>query len=117
MTGHVVPWCLDCGLEEHDSSLFTYDGDPVLNDDLLDREVVIDREFGCSVFVSIRQVCELFGMSRPAFQAALRRGTFPPAAIPGDHTDMAMWRSAEVADIYLARNFPNRVGAPRKGVA
>lgn len=29
MIGHVVPWCLSCGLMEHDDELFDVHGDPL----------------------------------------------------------------------------------------
>lgn len=29
MIGHVVPWCLSCGLLEHEAMHFDRDGDPL----------------------------------------------------------------------------------------
>lgn len=58
MTGFVVPWCRDCGLEAHASVLFDGLGNLLFDDEALDLKIIasqLRRDF------TTDQICEHFG--------------------------------------------------------
>lgn len=105
MIGHVVPWCLGCGLEEHDPVLFDDYGDPIFDDDAFDIDLVAQR-LGNSE-MDVIAVAEALGIERGGVWAMVKQRTLePPVRYDPVKRNRAkgVWTSKQVAAAVILRH-------------
>jgi hypothetical protein len=100
----VVPWCWDCGLDEHDSALFT---GPVFDDDAYDLEILARRL--PQARYDVADFAEVLGIRTTSLWTQVRRGSLPRADEIDDHVSergvekRAYWSPLTVAKVLQRR--------------
>ena len=96
----MVPWCIGCGLPEHDPSLFNLDGDLIFDDVAFDIDVVAARLGGQPL--STAEVMDVLGRTRIGLYRAMAKGYLPRPNEEGTRTEQSYWAVREIAAIVLA---------------
>ena len=104
MSGHVAPWCLGCGLDAHDPTLFDLAGDPIFDDTNFDIGVIADRLGG--QMQSTDDLMRVFGVGRQWIHRAMVSGLLMRPTIPGKQSEQSYWDVREIAAIVLAGGMP-----------
>jgi hypothetical protein len=101
--GHVVPWCLGCGLDAHHLDLFDEYGDPIFDDDAFDREVLAERLGGEEL--DAVALARALGVHRSAVWIYVKRGHLPAPKrrVPCSGGLKALWSAEQIAGVMLAR--------------